>query len=58
MPNCRDGDVQLITYLPRELRREFKWIALAREESMSKILRDAIVRMVGEAQRAEGGSRG
>jgi hypothetical protein len=50
MPNCKDEDVQLITYLPRDLRREFKHLATAQDASMSKIVREVIGRMVREAQ--------
>jgi len=49
---------QLITRMPVSLRRELKHLATDRNTSMSVVVRDAIVRMVGEAQRAEDGSRG
>ena len=52
MPNHKDEDVQLITYLPRDLRREFKHLATAQDASMSKIVREAIGKMVREAQTA------
>jgi hypothetical protein len=53
MPNHKDEDVQLITYLPRDLRREFKHFATARDVSMSKIVREAIGKMVRERDAAE-----
>jgi hypothetical protein len=52
MPNHEDEDVQLITYLPRGLRREFKHFATAQDASMSKIVREAIGKRVREAQAA------
>jgi hypothetical protein len=52
MPNHEDEDVQLITYLPRGLRREFKHFATAQDASMSKIVRETIGKMVREAQTA------
>jgi predicted transcriptional regulator len=53
MPNLRDGDVQLISYLPRDLRREFKHFATERDTSMSRIVREAIEKMVRERDAAE-----